>query len=672
MTRAALTLGIDTGGTYTDAVLIDQASREVLASAKALTTYDDLSRGIGQAVAAALDGQASAPSDVELVSLSTTLATNAIVEGRGSRVCLILVGYDPELIRKYGFEHELVTQDVVYLRGGHDGDGDEQEPLDEAAAREAILAYRDRVEAFAVSGYFGVRNADHELRVRALVEELTARQGGDPLPVTCGHELTTRLNAVRRATTAALNARLIPLLRELIATVRGTLDAQGIDAPLMVVRGDGSLVRAEWAMRRPIETILSGPAASAIGAWHLAGRRDGWVVDVGGTTTDIAVLRGGHPRLNPEGARVGRWRTMVEAVDVHTVGLGGDSLVAPEDGQRFVVGPRRVVPLCMLADAHPSIVEELRRQQDRPDPLLDGQFALVLRASAPGLSEAEEHLLAELAAGPLPLRALVGRLGYGLLVMRRLQSLEARRLVLRAGFTPTDALHVLGRFRRWDAEASRLGAGLLAATLDLSPQALCERVVEDVSGRVAAEMAAKALADEGAPVDWEAERAAAALLARALNGTGPSALGCRLELREPLVAIGAPAEAYLPRTAAQLHTDVVIPPHAEVANAVGAAVGGVVQRLQVEIRPLDGDTSFRLYLPGGVHEFASLEASVRHAEQAASAWLEAQARLAGTDQVEIHISRVDRSAPLSAGWGEELYLGTELTFTALGRPSPAR
>ncbi len=324
-----IVLGIDTGGTYTDAVLVDHDSGQVLAGAKALTTRDDLSIGIGEAVGKVLaqNGGAVSPADVDLVALSTTLATNAIVEGQGSPVCLLLIGYDPELIQKYGFERDLVTQDVVYLRGGHDGVGDEVAPLDEAAAREAILARRDHVEAFAISGYFGVRNPSHELRVRALVEELTRQPDGSTLSVTCGHELTTRLNAVRRATTVALNAKLIPLLRELIATVHQTLDELGVVAPLMVVKGDGSLVRAEWAMQRPIETILSGPAASVVGAWHLAGRRDVWVVDVGGTTTDIAALVDGRPRVNPEGAQVGRWRTMVEAVDVHTVGLGGDSQV---------------------------------------------------------------------------------------------------------------------------------------------------------------------------------------------------------------------------------------------------------------------------------------------------------------------------------------------------------
>ncbi|MDH3674554.1 MAG: hydantoinase/oxoprolinase family protein, partial [Anaerolineae bacterium] len=281
-----IALGIDTGGTYTDAVLVDHDSGKVLAGAKALTTRRDLSIGIGQAMLTVFteNGQSVSPADVDLVALSTTLATNAIVEEQGSPVCLLLIGYDAELLHQYGFERDLVTSDVVFLRGGHDGMGNEVEPLDETAARKAILARRDQVEAFAVSGFFSVRNPAHELRVRTLVEELAGPSSGETRPVTCGHELSSRLNAVRRATTVALNARLIPLLHELMVTVQHSLEKLGVVAPLMVVKGDGSLVRAEWAMQRPIETVLSGPAASVVGAWHLAGRDDVWVVDVGGTT----------------------------------------------------------------------------------------------------------------------------------------------------------------------------------------------------------------------------------------------------------------------------------------------------------------------------------------------------------------------------------------------------
>jgi N-methylhydantoinase A/oxoprolinase/acetone carboxylase beta subunit len=693
-----IALGIDTGGTYTDAVLVDQASGAVVAGAKALTTYHDLAVGIGEAVTAVFDGQAVSPTDVSLVGLSTTLATNAIVEGRGSPVCLLLIGYDPALIQQYGFERDLVTQDVVYLRGGHDGAGDEVAPLDEAAAREAILARRDRVEAFAVSGYFGVRNPAHELRVRALVEELSAGDDGLPLPVTCGHELTTRLNAVRRATTVALNARLISLLRELIATVRRTLDGLGIVAPLMVVKGDGSLVRAEWAMRRPIETILSGPAASVVGAYHLAGRGDAsadsrqgvWVVDVGGTTTDIAALRDGRPRLNPEGARVGRWRTMVEAVDAHTVGLGGDSLVCLDGGGRLTIGPRRVVPLCMLSSQHPEVLGELRLQAGtRQREGLAAQFVLMQRQAPRGLSEGDRAVLQHLSAGPRSLTALVERMRYGSLALRRVESLEARRLVLRAGFTPTDALHVLGRFERWDAEASRLGAALLAAQAGLAPEALCERVSSGVSDRVTSALVSKVLGDEAALPDgstglssraqaeglaavWEREISAAPLLARALGSVPASELECRLTLRSPLVAVGAPVEAYLPRVAQQLSTALIVPPHAEVANAVGAVAGSVVLTLPVIIRPMDGNERVRLHLPDGVRDFGTVEEGVAYAHQVVPERLRALARQAGAEHVEMRASRVDRSAKVGAGWGEQIYLETRLTFTAVGRPGPVK
>ena len=459
-----LSLGIDTGGTYTDAVLVNHDTGEVLAGAKALTTRHDLSRGISGAIEAVFASQpardaALTPSDVTLVALSTTLATNTLAEGQRGAVCLILIGYERELMAQWGFDRQMTTDDVVHIAGGHDERGGDVAPLDEAAARAAIIARKDTVEAFAISGYFSVRNPAHELRVRALVAELTG------LPVTCGHELTSKLNAVRRATTVALNAHLILPLAELIASVRTTLDAWAIAAPLMVVKGDGSLVQADWAMQRPIETILSGPAASAVGAWHLAGRRDVWAVDVGGTTTDIARLHDGAPILNPEGATVGGWQTMVEAVDVHTTGLGGDSYVRLDDELKLLIGPRRVVPLSLLASEWPEVVAELRREVAIPPakrPPGVGAFVVAGRQAGARLSEAEEETLRTLAEGPLALAALAEQRRSGALARRQIESLEARGLARRAAFTPTDALHVLGRYVRWDAEAARLGAELLA------------------------------------------------------------------------------------------------------------------------------------------------------------------------------------------------------------------
>ena len=205
-----LTLGIDAGGTYTDAVLIDPDSDQIKAKSKALTTPRDLSIGI----AASLDGlDVQDYQYVKLVSVSTTLATNSIVEGHGGRVALLLIGYDEVMMERSGLAKRLPVEGMCYIAGGHDVKGDEVCPLDTEAARQAILEFRDRVDAFAVSGYFSVMNPGHELRVRQLMADLSAA------PVVCGHELTSKLNALKRVSTAVLNARLLPVIQRLLDSV---------------------------------------------------------------------------------------------------------------------------------------------------------------------------------------------------------------------------------------------------------------------------------------------------------------------------------------------------------------------------------------------------------------------------------------------------------------------
>lgn len=662
-----IALGIDTGGTYTDAALVDNDSGEVLASAKSLTTRHNLSVGIGKAVDAVLEESSIAAEQISLIALSTTFATNAIVEGQGSPVCLLLIGYDTDLIQHYGFEREFVTQNIIHLRGGHDGAGNEAAPLDEEAARAGILAQKDKVEAFAVSGYFSILNPQHELRAREMVEELT------DLPVTCGHELTTRLNSVRRATTTTLNAQLIPLLRGLIVSVAATLKEHGIAAPLMVVKGDGSLVQAEWAMQRPIETILSGPAASIVGAKHLAESGDVWVIDMGGTTTDIGALREGRPRLNPEGAQVGGWRTMVEAVDMHTVGLGGDSHVRAdeEDLRNLLIGPRRVVPLSLLASQFPQVENDLLRQVNGEERnYLSGQFAFLRKEYAEFSGDREPIIWQYLSTSPQPLYLLAEKTKRGTLVTRQIESLEKEQLLLRAAFTPTDALHVLGNFDRWNSKASKLGAKLLADQMRISPEELCQRVLAEVSDRISTELISKILSDEGAAPVWDQEKAAVAFLNRGLGNVADSDLDCTFTLQLPIAAVGAPVRAYFPAVAEKLHTELLIPPHAHAANAVGAVVGGVVQELRARIRPLEGDKIFRLHLPDGNRDFHELDEAVNYAQEVMPEQLEKLAQKVGAKHIEIQMERQDQNAEIGAGWDTTIYLGTDLIFTAIGRPSP--
>jgi N-methylhydantoinase A/oxoprolinase/acetone carboxylase beta subunit len=650
-------------------VLVNSQTGEIFSTAKSLTTRHDLSIGVNQAILAVLqDGQNSFPAEtISMVALSTTLATNAIAEGHGAPVCLLLIGYDPKLIRQYKFQHDLVTNDIAYIDGGHDIRGNEIMALDEKTAAKAIMQRRDHVDAFALSGYFGALNPTHELRVRHLITEMSG------LPVTCGHELSTRFNSIRRATTVALNARLIPIIQDLIANVRSVLAQLSITAPLMVVKGDGSLVRAEWAMKRPVETVLSGPAASAIGAFQLAGKQDVWAVDVGGTTTDIVELRQGRPRLNPEGANVGGWRTMVEAVDVNTTGLGGDSHIHCSPENTILIGPKRVVPLCKLAIEHPEVMRALVRQakttyyKDNAD-----LFVIFGRKPTHELSNPKDKtLLAHLKNGPRSWIMLIERnFRTDPWLPKRIENLQETGLVQLAGFTPTDALHVLQRFEHWNTDASRQGAEIFAAKLGVSVNEFCETVVRSVSKQLAAAVITKAIQDEGAAARWEKEPTARVLLDRALEDVQEKQIECKITLQRSIVALDAPVESYMPEAAEKLNTQLMIPDHAEVANAIGAVSGGVIQRHKLLIRPLNAGLKFRLHLTEGSKDFVDLESAVHHAREYMLPRIKELAQQAGADQVEIKMDRRDKRA--KARGPKNVYLGTELIFTAVGRPSIAR
>ena len=290
-----LYLGIDTGGTYTDAVLWSEAAG-IVAKAKSLTTRHDLAQGIAGAVDAVLGEAAIAPAAIKLVSMSTTLATNALIEGQGGRVALVMVGFAEDDLMRGGLAQALGSDPVIFCSGGHDVHGDPR-PLVLDPLADALPALADTISGVAVASYFAVRNPEHEIAARELIRERTR------LPVTCSHELSSRLGGPRRALTTLLNARLISMIDRLIDATEGYLDKRGIAAPLMMVRGDGTLVTTKFARARPIETILSGPAASLVGARYLTNLDDAVISDIGGTTTDIASWKpaacGSIPKARP-------------------------------------------------------------------------------------------------------------------------------------------------------------------------------------------------------------------------------------------------------------------------------------------------------------------------------------------------------------------------------------
>lgn len=651
--RKGYILGIDAGGTYTDLVVLDGKTGTLAAWSKNLTTYRDLAVGISLGLEDLL--QRVPVGEIASLNLATTLATNAIVEGRSRPSGLLMVGYDRLFLEQNSLCAKLGTDRMAFISGGHDLHGDEREPLDEEAVREAIKVMEPEVEAFAVSGFFSVRNPEHEQRVREIVIEMTG------LPVTCGHELATELDAVKRATTAVLNAGLIPILVRLLDAVEREMDRFGLHVPLMVVRGDGSLVSADWARSHPIETVLSGPAASAVGAGFLAGdvscEEDSaalWVVDMGGTTTDIVRLdEKKEPRLSTSGAMVGGYRTLVEAIDIHTLGLGGDSRIQFPDREMILIGPRRVIPLCRAAVEYASLVPLLEKELLQEHPGKD--FSLLLPGSGGHAEDPfEESVLKFLRRGPVLLREVLQVERVKSQAMRRLEAMEQRGQLVWCGFTPTDALHVLGKMDHWQGSASRAGAAVMAgAGMESS---FCSQVCREVSRSISRQLAEKSLLDRGIALGPENRT-----LFEMAFGEGASP-GPRFifELDGSVVGIGAPSEAFLPAAESWLGRDVSVPRGAPVAVALGAAVSSVRYRYGVKLTPLPGG-EVRVHSPMGVRQFDDLEPAVEWAEEAIYPWVLEQARLAGARNCHVSCRREDLEASIAGGSGT-VYLGTCLWF----------
>ena len=667
-------LGVDTGGTYTDAVILDEAADRVIGTAKSLTTRVDLALGIGRAVDAALLDAGVAAADIALVSLSTTLATNALVEGQGGRVALVFIGFDAGDLERGGLTEALKGDPVIRLDGGHSHTGAEKVALDLVALEAAVTEFGPCVMGFAVASHFATRNPAHEIAARDLIRRVTGR------PVTCSHELSANLNGPKRALTAVLNARLIGMIERLVAASERHLASIGIAAPLMVVRGDGALISAAMVRERPIETILSGPAASIVGARWLTGAMDALVSDIGGTTTDVALLRGGLPEIDPEGARVGGFRTMVEAVAMRTTGLGGDSEVhliteGLDGGLRL--GPRRMVPVSLLAQEHGAWVHAALDRALASDVVgeHDGRFVIPMISEkmgpgqTAGISAREAQVLARITK-PMPLAAaLTSRLEFA-----ALERLVARGLVMIAGVTPSDASHVLGKLDAWDGVAAEKAVRLLAKRRNgrgdrFAPDAatLAQGIVDQLTAQTVDCLLEAAFGEDAAFAGENADGLARHVLVKAGLSGHKGVVDLTMRLGVPVIGLGASAPSYYGAVGERLGCKMILPDYAGVANAIGAVVGQVSQRATgLVTSPTEG--RFVAHFTSGLVKYTDRDAALVAMEAALIAEATTRARAAGAEDLRIATTRDIREATVE---GRAMFIEATLTATASGRPRVA-
>lgn len=530
-------IGIDTGGTYTDTVVLNCADSSVVATAKSPTTHHDLSLGLASSLDKAIRQSGIHPEDVNLVSVSTTLATNAIVEGKGARVGLFMIGAARAL--------KLPVVTMRFVQGGHKITGVEDDPLDIESLVDGLNDMRGHVDAYAVCGAMSIKNPAHELIAEKAIS-LT-----DPKPVFCSHTISTRAGQKERAATAVLNARLMPVMKEFLVGVGKALDERGLGGAVVVVRGNATPMSMEDAIQRAADTFASGPASTAYYGSLYSPAKDALIVDVGGTTTDVTLIRDSRPTIEESGSVIGEWETHVEAVEMFTVGVGGDSFSRINRSGALEVGPGRVVPLCMAGEI--------------PAPgkwIGTGHDSHLIKAGPSADSATEDAVIKFLLEnGPSTFSCIMKELGLGEIKLGGLLSgLVREQIVEETGFTPTDALHVLGELAIGDAAVAVEAAEVLGGYFDLDAEGFARKVLDETRLKI-----------ENAMLEHIVRKEIGGNMAGIIAGRSSSPLvSFEASLNLPIVGIGAAAGKLLPEVARKLHTEAVFPEHHEVGNALGA------------------------------------------------------------------------------------------------------
>ena len=657
-------IGIDTGGTCTDAVAYDFETGAVLAKGKVLTTRENLAACIGQALDALPQEMIR---DATLISLSTTLATNACVENKGCRAKLVIFGLTNEILKRVNAEAEygLKSDSVIGVdtHGSFDGLILDEPDWDLLLAEHGEWLFD--ADAFAAAEIYSMNNgAVCEKRLKKLLEERYDRT------FVAASELTSDINVLARGATALLNARLLPIVREFIEAALSDFSARKCKAPVMIVRSDGSLMSAELSFSRPVETILSGPAASVLAGRSGAGGDDYLIVDMGGTTTDVSIVSGGKPAMAAGGIQIGGWKTHVKGVFVDTFALGGDSAVRLVDG-KLKLYPRRVMPICSASSRWPEIktmLQELSpKGRDFKLPLHEFLY-LVREPNDPKRYRENELALVEaLKKGPVMLGTLKDMTDIDLY---RLDSerLEMEGVVMRCGLTPTDFMHIKGDYNEYDSEASKLAARYLLGRLERedTPKELCalaDEVYDLVEGYLYENLLRILLGQQypdkfSQSLDPQMEFIIRESWSKRGNGE-KTIFNYALGTKAALVGIGAPTHVFLPSVAKALGTKCVMPENAEVANAIGALRADIDAIARVEVSRCvegSGKTYYIVHTPSGSRRFDDSNEAIDKAKEASAEAALKEARARGAlGQLAVSTSVIMNSS--SNGRGGRIDMG---------------
>ena len=658
VSNMSIGIGLDTGGTFTDIVIYDFSRDRVISKGKTPTTKEDLRICINNALDMADEKYLK---EAVQISLSTTLATNCCVENKGSRAKLILVGVTDSVMDwiKADSRFGLSAEDVLCIDSHSTYDGTVVDHPDWDKVIEDNAEFFADAQALAVAEVYAHRNGG-EIEKRAR-EVLTERFG---VPFVMGNELANDLNVMERGATAWLNARLLNTVRDFTDAVESSLEKRGVKAGRMVVRSDGSLMNMEVVLTYPVKTILSGPAASIVGGNELTEAENCLIVDMGGTTTDVSIVRDKKP-FTTKGIKIGKYATQVPGVFIDTFGLGGDSRIVMDSGVPSLEA-RRVMPLCMASSRYPSSKDDIEKLMDqgkvRLRPLYEALY-LVKEPEDPSMYTKDEmEVLDTLREGPI---VFGSDIDYLLMPTERL---ESEGIAMRCGMTPTDFMHIRGDFDAYDREASVLGARyMLKAMADYDDTQddlvrLTDDVYELVERKVYDNLLRIMLTKDYPKVfkDEPGEQIME-LIHDSWDHEGFLELDFRADFT--LVGIGAPTHLFLPKVAEKLGCPYIIPRDAEVANALGAVLSDITSEVTLAVSvntSYNIQGNYLIYLPDGVLGFNKEAEAVEEAKKIALKMAEEDARRMGA-RGELRFDVSIRSSQLYDKSGSVKSLGTKVT-----------
>lgn len=659
-----LGIGIDTGGTCTDAVIYDLDTKKILGAGKALTTKTNLEIGIANALDALPRDLAK---KAEILALSTTLATNACIENRGSRAKLLMIGFDPgmiehlkEIYASYGFRD--LTQFIILDAKVENLFPDAFDPDWEDLRRRAPEYFADCDAVGIVQKHPRSNGGRFELTAQQILkDELT-------IPITIAYDISNEIDILKTCAATLLNARLIPLISEFMEAVHRVMERRGLNIPLSIVRSDGTLMSEEMAKTYPVETLLCGPAASVVGGSELSAEDNALIIDMGGTTTDIAIVQEKAPLMADGGIHIGQWQTMVKGLFVDTFGLGGDSAVRFADNKLYL-DTVRVIPISILASQYDHILpdlEELAGQRRYHSRWLHEFFVLLKDISGKtGYTPEEQKVCELLKEKPLITMDLADRMGLDPHYLK-LERLEQDGIIIKSGLTPTDMMILKGDFQKYDKSAALAALHCIWPNISMPieevPDAVYEMVIKRMYqniGRILLQQQYPKQKEFFAPGGLDVmlehfyQQAKQGLDAKNSRPSSRELVSLGLTSALPLIGVGAPIHVFLPRVAELLHTRVKIPEYAAVANALGAISSRMVTHTELTIKAEYENGAcigYSLFEDGKKYMFEALEDAAALGRAAAKRAVTRRALLQGIRNPQIQItSQENRIGHTDAG-----------------------